>query len=70
MLGVSPRYLQVLENDGYRPNKHFNLNCLTKITASGSPLRPEQYVYIKDYIMGNLPFYLNNASGYAIHQFK
>jgi len=42
-LGVSPRYLAVLEGANYLPCQRHSLKSLVHIGTTGAPLRPEQY---------------------------
>lgn len=43
ILGLSPRYLQSLETNGYVPNKEFDLRHVRQIQLAGSVLKPELY---------------------------
>ena len=40
-LGVSPRYLQVLDTNQYHPNKHHSLKTLKTLATAGSVLKAE-----------------------------
>lgn len=59
-LGISPRYLQVLLSEGYRPNEHHSLKTLGCISTTGSPLKEELYDWIKDHVGDQT---INNGSG-------
>ncbi|KAK4053846.1 hypothetical protein OIV83_001502 [Microbotryomycetes sp. JL201] len=60
-LGISPRYLQVLETANYLPNKHHSLKSLRIITTAGSVLKGELY----DWVYANVgkQVWINNGTG-------
>lgn len=43
ILGLSPRYLQTLETNGYIPNKEYDLRHVKQVQTAGSVLKPELY---------------------------
>lgn len=45
-LGISPRFLQVLETAGYEPNKHHSLKSLRAIATAGSVLKGDLYDWV------------------------
>lgn len=45
-LGISPRFLQVLETAGYEPNKHHSLTSLKAIATAGSVLKGDLYDWV------------------------
>jgi acetoacetyl-CoA synthetase len=46
IFGTSPKYLAALEKEGYRPRERHRLPRLRSILSTGSPLAPEQYVFV------------------------
>ncbi|KAH8919522.1 acetoacetate-CoA ligase [Atractiella rhizophila] len=60
-VGLSPRYLQVLQQQGYLPNKKHDLSALECALTAGSPLKPELYDFIRDHISSTMQ--LANGSG-------
>ncbi len=57
---LSPRYLQILVQNGDRPNRSHSLQTLSTVFSAGSPLKPELYTWIYENIA---PVYINNSSG-------
>lgn len=49
-LGVSPRYLTVLETAGYKPNQHYSLKSIKTIATAGSPLKADLYDWVTENI--------------------
>ncbi|KAL8276804.1 hypothetical protein RQP46_010809 [Phenoliferia psychrophenolica] len=49
-IGISPRYLQVLDTAKYFPNQHHSLESLRAIVTAGSVLKGELYDWIYDNI--------------------
>jgi len=60
-LGLSPRYLQVLETEGYIPNKEFDLTHVKQVQTAGSVLKPELYDWMRANIHENV--WVNNGTG-------
>lgn len=60
-LGISPRFLQVLETAGYVPNKHHSLTSLKTIATAGSVLKADLY----DWVFSNVgkQVWINNGTG-------
>ncbi|BEI95588.1 hypothetical protein CcaverHIS631_0105370 [Cutaneotrichosporon cavernicola] len=59
-LGASPRYLQTLDKDGFKPSSGRDVSSLAQIYTTGAPVTPTVYEYIKR----EIPWvFLNNASG-------
>ena len=46
LLGVSPKFLSVVEKDGYIPQKHHDFPALRRITTSGSPLSAGNFNFV------------------------
>lgn len=59
-LSLSPRYLQVLQQAGLKPNTKFDLSTLRSICSAGSPLTVEHYLFVKTCIKH---VYIQNVSG-------
>ena len=60
-LGISPRFLQVLDTAKYIPNQHHSLKSLRSIATAGSVLKAELYDWIYDNIGKNV--FINNGTG-------
>lgn len=60
-LGLSPRYLQVLETEGYIPNKEFDLTHIKQVQTAGSVLKPELYDWMRANIHEDV--WVNNGTG-------
>ncbi|BGP45936.1 hypothetical protein JCM10450v2_001771 [Rhodotorula kratochvilovae] len=60
-LGLSPRYLQVLETEGYVPNKEFDLKHVKQVQTAGSVLKPELYDWMRENIHQDV--WVNNGTG-------
>lgn len=60
-LGLSPRYLQVLETEGYIPNKEFDLSHIKQVQTAGSVLKPELYDWMRANIHEDV--WINNGTG-------
>ena len=63
IIGVSPRYLAVLEGAKYWPGSRHSLKSLRQLGTTGAPLRPEQYSFIKERIWNGSTKPLGNGSG-------
>ncbi|GAA5933062.1 uncharacterized protein JCM15063_002283 [Sporobolomyces koalae] len=61
ILGVSPRYLQTLETNGYRPNQDYDLSCIDQIQLAGSVLKPPLYDWMRDNVRTEV--WVNNGTG-------
>ncbi len=46
LLGVSPKFLSVVEKDGYIPKDHHDFVALRRITTSGSPLSTGNFDFV------------------------
>ena len=57
---LSPRYLQILLQGGFKPRETHSLTSLRTIFSAGSPLKPELYDYVREHI-GDV--FINNGSG-------
>ncbi|KAM0753925.1 acetoacetyl-CoA synthetase-like protein [Meredithblackwellia eburnea MCA 4105] len=60
-LGVSPRYLQVLDTEGYKPNQHHSLATLKMIHTAGSVLKAELYDWVYENVGSKV--FINNGTG-------
>ncbi|KPV75811.1 uncharacterized protein RHOBADRAFT_35572 [Rhodotorula graminis WP1] len=60
-LGLSPRYLQVLETEGYVPNNEFDLTHIKQVQTAGSVLKPELYDWMRANIHEDV--WVNNGTG-------
>lgn len=60
-LGVSPRYLQVLDSAGYVPKQHHRLTSLRMIATAGSVLKAELYDWVRENVGEKV--WINNGSG-------
>lgn len=61
-LGISPRYLQVLDTNKYLPNQHHSLKSLKALFTAGSVLKAELYDWIYDNL-GKDVFIYNGTGG-------
>ncbi|GJN88645.1 hypothetical protein Rhopal_001611-T1 [Rhodotorula paludigena] len=61
ILGLSPRYLQTLETNGYIPNKEFDLSHLKQVQTAGSVLKNELYDWMRDNVHKDV--WVNNGTG-------
>lgn len=59
-LGASPRYLQTLDKDGFKPSNGRDVSCLAQIYTTGAPVTPTVYEYIRRELKW---VFLNNAAG-------
>lgn len=59
-LGASPRYLQTLDKNGFKPSEGRDVSSLAQIYTTGAPVTPTVYEYIQREL--NWVF-LNNAAG-------
>ena len=57
---LSPRYLQILLQEGYKPRETHSLKSLKTIFSAGSPLKAELYEFIRNDIKD---VFINNGSG-------
>lgn len=57
---LSPRYLQILLQEGYKPRETHSLKSLKTIFSAGSPLKAELYDFIRNDIKD---VFINNGSG-------
>lgn len=57
---LSPRYLQILLLEGYKPKETHDLSRLNTIFSAGSPLKAELYAFIRDNIKD---VFINNGTG-------
>ncbi|KAL8293114.1 hypothetical protein RQP46_000808 [Phenoliferia psychrophenolica] len=62
VLGISPRYLQVLDTAKYHPNQHHSLKSLQAIATAGSVLKGELYDWIYENV-GKDVCILNGTGG-------
>jgi acetoacetyl-CoA synthetase len=46
VFGTSPKYLDALQKEGYRPADHHYLGSLRAVLSTGAPLAAEQYAYV------------------------
>ena len=60
-LGSSPRYLQILDTSGYKPNQHHDLSALRVLGVAGSVLKAELYDWVRDNLGKQV--FINNGSG-------
>ncbi|BGP29974.1 hypothetical protein JCM10296v2_001726 [Rhodotorula toruloides] len=61
ILGLSPRYLQTLETNGYVPNKEYDLRHVKQVQTAGSVLKPELYDWMRLNIHKDV--WVNNGTG-------
>ncbi|KAL8276789.1 hypothetical protein RQP46_010794 [Phenoliferia psychrophenolica] len=61
VIGISPRYLQVLDTAKYFPNQHHSLKSLRAIVTAGSVLKGELYDWIYDNIGTDV--FISNGTG-------
>jgi acetoacetyl-CoA synthetase len=54
IFGTSAKYIQSLEDVGYKPSHHHNFNKLRMILSTGSPLKPESFDFVYKEIKNNL----------------
>ncbi|KAJ1674880.1 hypothetical protein EV182_002377 [Spiromyces aspiralis] len=54
VFGTSARYIQALEDQGYRPRDHFSLHSLHSIYSTASPLKPNNYDFVYDHVKPNV----------------
>lgn len=55
-LGISPKYLATLADNGFKPGRQFDLSSLRWLMSAGSPVAPHQYDWIYDAIKPDLGF--------------
>lgn len=55
-LGISPKYLSTLMDQGYRPCDAADLSSLRWMMSAGSPVSPQQYDWIYDAVRTDLGF--------------
>ncbi len=60
-LGISPKYLASLEQSGYQPRQHHQLNSLRLMLSTGAPLLPSQYDFVYKHIHPRV--HLSSISG-------
>ena len=53
-LGTSASYIQGCIKQGIKPNAEFDLSSLSSLGSTGSPLAPEGFQWIYDYVSPNL----------------
>ena len=46
VFGTSAKYLSALEKTGYRPNRNVELEKLSSVLSTGSPLAPSSYDFV------------------------
>lgn len=66
-LAISPRYLQILSQDGVKPKDTHRIESLRSIFSAGSPLKAELYHYVRDNIKD---VFIHNGSGRYILIFR
>ena len=54
LLGVSPKFLSVVEKDGYVPKDHHDFVALRRITTSGSPLSVGNFDFVYQKIQADV----------------
>ena len=54
IFGTSAKYIQSLEDVGYKPKRHHNLSKLRMILSTGSPLKPESFDFVYKEIKNDL----------------
>ncbi|KAJ1955668.1 hypothetical protein EC988_001758, partial [Linderina pennispora] len=52
--GTSAKYIQTLEDIGYRPKEHHKLDTLKAIYSTASPLKPNSYDFVYTHIKSDL----------------
>lgn len=57
---LSPRYLQILVQNGLKPKETHSLASLKVICTTGSPMKADLYTYVRDNIH---PVFISNSSG-------
>lgn len=55
-LGISPKYLATLAEEGFEPKQAFNLSSLRWLFSAGSPVAPSQYDWIYTAISKQIGF--------------
>ncbi|KAI5476199.1 hypothetical protein MNV49_007961 [Pseudohyphozyma bogoriensis] len=60
-IGISPRFIQTLENVKYIPNKAHDLSSLRMVAIAGSVLKAELYDWIRENLGHQV--WINNGSG-------
>jgi len=55
-LGISPKYLSSVMEQGYRPGEAHDLSSLRWLMSAGSPVSPQQYDWIYDAISPDMGF--------------
>ncbi|SGY77296.1 BQ5605_C005g03598 [Microbotryum silenes-dioicae] len=60
-LGISPRFLQTLDNNNYLPKEHHSLKSLKVIATAGSVLKAELYDWVRDNVGPKV--FINNGTG-------
>ncbi|KAI9197150.1 uncharacterized protein BJ171DRAFT_241045 [Polychytrium aggregatum] len=72
IFGTSAKYIQGLEEAGFKPREHFGLSTLRTIYTTGSPLKPESYDFIyrhikEDVLVGSITGGTDIVSLFAGH---
>ncbi|KAJ3066091.1 hypothetical protein HK102_007736, partial [Quaeritorhiza haematococci] len=70
--GTSAKYIQSLQEAGYKPRDNFSLSTLHSIYSTGSPLKPESFEYVydsikKDVLLGSITGGTDIVSLFAGH---
>ena len=55
-LGISPKYLATLADNGFEPGKAFNLSSLRWLMSAGSPVAPHQFDWIYKAVKSDIGF--------------
>lgn len=61
LLGASPRYIQTLHKNKFKPWAGRDLSSLAQIYTTGAPITNTVYEYVKDELRGKV--FINNACG-------
>jgi len=70
--GTSAKYIQAIEDAGYKPKEQHDLSSLHSIYSTGSPLKPESFDFVyehikKDLLLGSITGGTDICSLFASH---
>ncbi|WP_244493704.1 acetoacetate--CoA ligase [Aureimonas sp. AU4] len=54
--GTSPKYLAVLQQNGYRPGERRDLSALRSLLSAGAPVSPAQFDWVYDAVKSDMVF--------------
>ncbi|MDH5520823.1 MAG: AMP-binding protein, partial [Acidimicrobiia bacterium] len=61
MLGLSPAFIMGCAKQGVRPTEQFDLTSIRTLSAAGSPLPPEGFVWLDEQFGGDVPLFIGSG---------